>query len=219
MNEYDENNQIVDSSNRNLFDLDVENVGDLSRFLNWEISHLQTIADLAAQHRRLIASQEFRPILEVRRILEKLLTPQQILQAQKIQSLDQLADIVLHNYEITKNEVEVLTDQKNIEKKEYEQRIKFLTHENQVLVGQIKSLQDQLQGIDNLNQNEMQTHEKVTQDAFTKMEELVALNDDLMKVNTSLQAQAQSHYQDINAQEQQVQKLQSDLNFYITKNN
>ena len=36
----------------------------------------------------------------------------------------------------------------------------------------------------------MQTHEKVTQDAFTKMEELVALNDDLMKVNQTLQAQA-----------------------------
>ena len=75
MNEYDENNQVADASNRNLFDLDVENVGDLSRFLNWEISHLQTINDLAAQLRRLIASQEFRPILEVRRILEKLLTP------------------------------------------------------------------------------------------------------------------------------------------------
>lgn len=48
MNEYDENNQVADASNRNLFDLDVENVGDLSRFLNWEISHLQTISDLAA---------------------------------------------------------------------------------------------------------------------------------------------------------------------------
>ena len=65
----------------------------------------------------------------------------------------------------------------------------------------------------------MQTHEKVTQDAFTKMEELVALNDDLMKVNQTLQAQAQTHYEDLNVQEQQVQKLQSDLNFYMTKNN
>ena len=65
----------------------------------------------------------------------------------------------------------------------------------------------------------MQTHEKVTKDAFTKMEELVALNDDLMKVNQTLQAQAQTHYEDLNVQEQQVQKLQSDLNFYMTKNN
>ena len=48
MNETGLPNEVTEQSNRNLFDLDVENVGDLSRFLNWEISHLQTINDLAS---------------------------------------------------------------------------------------------------------------------------------------------------------------------------
>jgi len=52
-------------------------LGDLSRFLNWEISHLQTISDLAAQLRRLISVQEFKPMGDVRRSLEQMLTPQQ----------------------------------------------------------------------------------------------------------------------------------------------
>ena len=107
-----------------------------------------------------------------------------------MQSLDQLADIVLHNFEVTKGDLDQVADRKNTEKKEFEQRIKFLTHENQILVGNAKQLQEKLQSFENLNQNEIQTHEKVTQDAFTKMEELVALNDDLMKVNQTLQAQA-----------------------------
>lgn len=64
-----------DPDSKELFALDLENIGDLSRFLNWEISQLCTITDLANQLRRLIVSQEFRPILEVRRTLEKLLTP------------------------------------------------------------------------------------------------------------------------------------------------
>ena len=34
--------------NRELFALELGNLGDLSRFLNWEISHLQTIADFAS---------------------------------------------------------------------------------------------------------------------------------------------------------------------------
>ena len=34
--------------NRELFSLELNNLGDLSRFLNWEISHLQTISDLAS---------------------------------------------------------------------------------------------------------------------------------------------------------------------------
>ena len=70
LNDVEQPNEDAEQSNRNLFDLDCQNVGDLSRFLNWEISHIQTIADLANQLRRLIASQEFRPILEVRRTLE-----------------------------------------------------------------------------------------------------------------------------------------------------
>ena len=74
-------------------------------------------------------------------------------------------------------------DAKNSQKKEFEQRIKFLTHENQNLVGNARQMQEELVGIDKLNKNEKQTHEQVTQDALTKMEELVFLNDDLMKVN------------------------------------
>ena len=34
--------------NRELFGLELTNLTDLSRFLNWEISHLQTISDLAS---------------------------------------------------------------------------------------------------------------------------------------------------------------------------
>ena len=41
--------------NRELFSLELANLSDLSRFLNWEISHLQTISDLASQLRRLIS--------------------------------------------------------------------------------------------------------------------------------------------------------------------
>ena len=134
-----------------------------------------------------------------------------------MQSLDQLADIVLHNFEVTKGDLDQVADRKNTEKKEFEQRIKFLTHENQILVGNAKQLQEKLQSFENLNQNEIQTHEKVTQDAFTKMEELVALNDDLMKVNQTLQAQAQTHYQDLNSLEQRVQHLQQELSFYQNK--
>lgn len=63
--------------NRELFSLELKNLGDLSRFLNWEISHLQTISDLASQLRRLITVQEFKPMVEVRRSLEQMLTPQQ----------------------------------------------------------------------------------------------------------------------------------------------
>ena len=51
-----------------------------------------------------------------------------------------MADIVLHNFEMTKNEADALSDKKNINKKEYEQRIKFLTHENQILVGNARQL-------------------------------------------------------------------------------
>ena len=134
-----------------------------------------------------------------------------------MQSLDQLADLVLHNFEATKGDLDQVADRKNTEKKEFEQRIKFLTHENQILVGNAKQLQEKLQSFENLNQNEIQTHEKVTQDAFTKMEELVALNDDLMKVNQTLQAQAQTHYQDLNSLEQRVQHLQQELSFYQNK--
>jgi len=56
--------------NRELFGLELTNLTDLSRFLNWEISHLQTISDLASQLRRLISVQEFKPCSDVRRQLE-----------------------------------------------------------------------------------------------------------------------------------------------------
>ena len=56
--------------NRELFSLELANLSDLSRFLNWEISHLQTISDLASQLRRLISVQEYKPAAEVRQQLE-----------------------------------------------------------------------------------------------------------------------------------------------------
>lgn len=61
--------------NQELFGLELNNLTDLSRFLNWEISHIQTISDLASQLRRLISVQEFRPCAEVRRQLEQMLSP------------------------------------------------------------------------------------------------------------------------------------------------
>ena len=70
--------------NRELFALELANVTDLSRFLNWEISHLQTISDLASQLRRLISVQEFKPVAEVRRSLEQMLSPKQAMQATQI---------------------------------------------------------------------------------------------------------------------------------------
>ena len=51
-------------------------MADLGRFLNLEISHLQTINDLAGQLQRHIAVQEYRPISEVRQSLEQMLLPQ-----------------------------------------------------------------------------------------------------------------------------------------------
>ena len=74
--------------NRELFGLELTNLTDLSRFLNWEISHVQTISDLASQLRRLISVQEFKPIAEVRRSLELMLNPQQLIQAQQVNSIE-----------------------------------------------------------------------------------------------------------------------------------
>ena len=56
--------------NRELLNLELSNLSDLSSFLNWEISHLQTIFDLASQLRRLISVQEYKPAAEVRQQLE-----------------------------------------------------------------------------------------------------------------------------------------------------
>ena len=53
--------------NRELFGLELTSMADMSRFLNWEISHLQTISDLASQLRRLISAQEFKPTGDLRR--------------------------------------------------------------------------------------------------------------------------------------------------------
>ena len=61
--------------NRELFGLELTSMADMSRFLNWEISHLQTIADLAAQLQRLIAAQEFKPTGDLRRQLEQMISP------------------------------------------------------------------------------------------------------------------------------------------------
>ena len=51
------------------------------------------------------------------------------------------------------------------------------------------------------------------------MEQLVQLNDDLMKSNGALQAQAQQNFQACQTAETKIQKLQKDLTFYINKAN
>jgi len=50
------------SLNRQLFALEMNSMTDVTRFFNFEISHLNTISDLAAQLRRLISVHEFRSI-------------------------------------------------------------------------------------------------------------------------------------------------------------
>lgn len=70
--EYDQNLETEKNLklNRELFGLELTSMADMSRFLNWEISHLQTISDLASQLRRLISAQEFKPTGDLRRQLE-----------------------------------------------------------------------------------------------------------------------------------------------------
>ena len=67
--EYDQNLETEKNLklNRELFGLELTSMADMSRFLNWEISHLQTISDLASQLRRLISAQEFKPTGDLRR--------------------------------------------------------------------------------------------------------------------------------------------------------
>ena len=65
--------------NRELFSLELTNLTDLNRFLDWEVSHLQTISDLANQLRRLISVQDYIPAVEVRGQLEQLLTQEQLI--------------------------------------------------------------------------------------------------------------------------------------------
>lgn len=96
--EYEVDQQNNMRLNQELFGLELSNLTDLSRFMNWEISHLQTISDLASQLRRLISVQEFRPSSDVRRQLEQMLSPQQVVNAQKIGTLEQLADLVRVNF-------------------------------------------------------------------------------------------------------------------------
>ena len=71
----DENLNLNSEQNRELFELEIMNGSDLGRFLNWEISHIMAVTDLASQLKRLITVQEFRPTTEVRRLLEQMMTP------------------------------------------------------------------------------------------------------------------------------------------------
>lgn len=65
----------------------------------------------------------------------------------------------------------------------------------------------------------MRQQTEVTRDALEKMEKLVKLNDELMTSNTALQTQAAQNFQQVQVQENKVQKLQKDLTFYINKAN
>ena len=59
-------------------------------------------------------------MLDVRRSLEQMLSPQQILQAQQSNSLDQLADLVKVNFTLQRNEIEALSESKMKSKMEFE---------------------------------------------------------------------------------------------------
>ena len=78
---------------------------------------------------------------DVRRSLEQMLTPQQQLQSQTVQSMEQLADLVRSNFNEQRNEIESLSEAKMRAKMEYEQRIKLLMRENQTLVSGYKDAQ------------------------------------------------------------------------------
>ena len=98
--------------NRELFSLELTNLTDLSRFLNWEISHLQTISDLASQLRRLISVQEFKPTGALRRQLEQMISPEQ-LESQQINSMEQMVDMVRLNFNMMRQQVDALDEDKN----------------------------------------------------------------------------------------------------------
>lgn len=70
-----------------------------------------------------------------------MLTPQQQLQSQTVQSMEQLADLVRSNFNEQRNEIESLSEAKMRAKMEYEQRIKLLMRENQTLVSGYKDAQ------------------------------------------------------------------------------
>lgn len=101
---------------------------------------------------------------DVRRSLEQMLTPQQQLQSQTVQSMEQLADLVRSNFNEQRNEIDSLSEAKMRAKMEYEQRIKLLMRENQTLVSGYKDAQKQQATSEMRNQAEM------TRDALAKME-------------------------------------------------
>ena len=64
---------MLEKMNRELFELELSKASDLGRFLDTEISHIDTLTNYASQLKRLITVQEFRPTTEVRRILETMM--------------------------------------------------------------------------------------------------------------------------------------------------
>ena len=64
--------------------------------------------------------QEFKPVAEVRRSLEQMLSPKQAMQAQSIYSLEQLADLVRVNFSMQRQEIDQTNEEKLRAKMEHE---------------------------------------------------------------------------------------------------
>ena len=73
-----QDNEANMSLNRQLFAVEMNSMTDVTRFLNFEISHLNTISDLAAQLRRLISVHDFRSVNDLQNQLQQMLSPQQL---------------------------------------------------------------------------------------------------------------------------------------------
>ena len=109
--------------NRELFSLELVNQTDLSRFLTWEVSHLQTINDLANQLRRLISVQDFQSVTEVRRQIESMLSPQQLKTTKTYGTVEQMADMACLNLEMQRSEIIQINEATASMQHSYEQRI------------------------------------------------------------------------------------------------
>ena len=58
-----------------LFEFEFGPISEMSRFLSWEIMHLQTITDVVNDLKQIIIADEFKSTASIKATLEKLLTP------------------------------------------------------------------------------------------------------------------------------------------------
>lgn len=65
-------------ADNDLFELEFGPLCEMSRFLSWEIMHLQTINDVVRDLEDIISQFEFKSVHQLRPILEKLIPPKHI---------------------------------------------------------------------------------------------------------------------------------------------